>query len=228
MDDHNYRTRHSIQLIQCSFSLFSNSLDELWKIFFFDFPKGFYWKENLWTNITTVPVLVYTWFGANFLRCHILLMTIFFTSLRGFTGTNFLDNHNYRTRHCIHRKRGTGHGKKNVFNWSAVKKLRGEESEGLTSPRLANSRHDLAMSVTPLSLSRHWFKSATSTSLKRLYSAQARTLSERLARLYKALRSLMRARGRERERESEREGEGEGQRVFGSLYHTIFCIRSFI
>ena len=84
---------------------------------------------------------------------------------------------------------------KNEFNWSAVKKLRGDEPEGLTSPRLANSRHNLATSVTPLSLSRQWsrcarLKSATSTSLKRLYSAQARTLLERLARLYKALRSL--------------------------------------
>ena len=68
---------------------------------FVDFLKEFYSKENLWTIITTVPVIVYTWFGAHFLRCHILLMTIFFTSLRDFTERNFLDNHNYRTRHSI-------------------------------------------------------------------------------------------------------------------------------
>ena len=33
---------------------------------FFDFRKGFYWKENLWTFITTVPVIVYTCFDAHF------------------------------------------------------------------------------------------------------------------------------------------------------------------
>ena len=101
LDDHNYRTRHSIQLIRCSFPSLSNSLDKNLKKKF-DFLKGFYWKENLWTIIATVPVIVYTWFGAHFLRCHILLMTIFFTSLRGFTERNFMSNHNYRTRHSIY------------------------------------------------------------------------------------------------------------------------------
>ena len=57
--------------------------------FFFDFLKGFNWKENLWPIITTVLVIVYTWFGAHFLRCHILLMTVVFTTSRGFTERNF-------------------------------------------------------------------------------------------------------------------------------------------
>ena len=70
-------------------------------ILFFDFLKRFYWKGNPWTIITTVPFIVYTWFGDHFLRCHILL-TNFFTSLRGFTARNFLENHKYRTHHSIH------------------------------------------------------------------------------------------------------------------------------
>ena len=70
--------------------------------FFFDFLKGFYRMKNLWTIIITVPVIVYNWFGAHFLRCHILLMTIFFTSLMVFTGRHFFYNHKYRTHHSIH------------------------------------------------------------------------------------------------------------------------------
>ena len=101
LDDHNYRTPHSIQLIRCSFPSLSNSLDEDFFKKFFDFLKGFYWEENLWTIITTVPVIVYTWFGAHFLQCDFLLMNLLFTSLRGFTGRNSLDNNNYRTRHSI-------------------------------------------------------------------------------------------------------------------------------
>ena len=47
-------------------------------------------KEFLWTIITTVPVIVYTWFGAHFLRCYIILMTIFIYFLKGFYCKEFL------------------------------------------------------------------------------------------------------------------------------------------
>ena len=45
---------------------------------------------------------------------------------------------------------------KNKFNWSTVKKLKGDVPESLTNPKLASSRYNLATSVIPLSLSRQW------------------------------------------------------------------------
>ena len=56
-DHHNNRTRHSTNLIQCSFSSLSNSLEINFFIYFFDFLKGFYWKEIFWTIINTIPVI---------------------------------------------------------------------------------------------------------------------------------------------------------------------------
>ena len=46
LKNHNYRTRHSTDLIRCSFSSLSNSLEIKFIILFIsDFLKGFIWKN---------------------------------------------------------------------------------------------------------------------------------------------------------------------------------------
>ena len=61
LENHNYHTSPSTNLVQCSFSSLSNSLDEHFSNFFlFDSLKRFYWKEIFWTIITTIPVIVYS------------------------------------------------------------------------------------------------------------------------------------------------------------------------
>ena len=78
LDNHNYCTRHNIHLIWCSFFLLSNSLAQI----FFYFLKEFYWKQIFSTIITAVPIIVYTRFGAHFLFCQILQMSILFIYIR--------------------------------------------------------------------------------------------------------------------------------------------------
>ena len=73
LENHNYRTRRSTSLVQCSFSSLSHSLDEhLSNFFLFDSLKGFYWKDTFWTIVTTVSAIVYTLPGTHFLHCQIL------------------------------------------------------------------------------------------------------------------------------------------------------------
>ena len=58
LENHNFRTRHSKNLVQCSFSSSSNSLEtHSFYLFIFDFLKGFY---SIFFDFSTIFIFCVT------------------------------------------------------------------------------------------------------------------------------------------------------------------------
>ena len=110
MDNHNYRTRHSIHLIWCSFYLLSNSVDEHYFINFFSTSlRGFTGRKFLDNHNYRTRHSIHL-IGCSFSSLTYSLEPQFFWlfflfSQRVLLNEHFFENHNYRTSQNIRQRR---------------------------------------------------------------------------------------------------------------------------